>query len=128
MEAASRRNPADLLVKRQAAFARMAGVTARQVNTGCRGRARAPRWAMILAAVLQKLSPDALAMMLEAALRSPALPARLDQDAGPRPPQEAGQRPVMQAGRGPRLQVQGAARTEAPGRQPPAPGSPSCLG
>lgn len=40
----------------QAAFARLAGVTARQINNGHRGRA-APRWAMILAAVLPEFSP-----------------------------------------------------------------------
>ena len=49
----------------QAAFARLAGVTARQVNNWCRGRAAGPRWAMLLAAVLREHSPDALAMLLE---------------------------------------------------------------
>ena len=43
----------------QAAFARLAGVTPRQVNNRCRGRAGVPVWAGIIAVVLQDRSPKA---------------------------------------------------------------------
>ena len=59
----------------QAAFARLTGVTARHVNSWCRGRAVTPRWALILAVMLQAQSPEALAMMLEEALLPSAQPA-----------------------------------------------------
>jgi transcriptional regulator with XRE-family HTH domain len=49
----------------QAAFARLAGLTPRQVNNWARGRAAVPIWAGLLAAVLQDQSPDALTIMLE---------------------------------------------------------------
>jgi transcriptional regulator with XRE-family HTH domain len=49
----------------QAAFARLAGLTPRQVNNWARGRAAVPLWACLLAAVLQDHSPDALTIMLE---------------------------------------------------------------
>ncbi|GLR65425.1 hypothetical protein GCM10010909_01030 [Acidocella aquatica] len=52
----------------QAAFARLAGVTARQVNNWCRGRAAVPRWAALLALALRELSAEALTIMLEEAL------------------------------------------------------------
>ncbi len=74
MEAASRPDLAGLLAHAdvsQAAFARLAGVTARQVNNWCRGRAATPRWAMILAVVLQERSPEDLTMALEEALLPP---------------------------------------------------------
>ena len=51
----------------QARFARLAGVTARQVNKWARGRAAVPRWAVALAIALQELSPDALDLQLEEA-------------------------------------------------------------
>ena len=44
----------------QAAFARLAGVTPRQVNNRCRGRAAVPVWAGVIAVVLQDRSPEAL--------------------------------------------------------------------
>ena len=47
----------------QAAFARLAGVTARQVNNWCRGRAAVPRWAALIAVVLTEHSPEALTVM-----------------------------------------------------------------
>lgn len=37
----------------QAAFARLTGVSARQVNKWCRGRAAVPRWACVLAVLLE---------------------------------------------------------------------------
>jgi DNA-binding transcriptional regulator YdaS (Cro superfamily) len=43
----------------QAALARRVGITPRQVNTGCRGRAAVPVWAAIVARVLQHRSPEA---------------------------------------------------------------------
>jgi hypothetical protein len=49
----------------QAGFARLAGVTPRQVNNRCRGRAGVPVWAGIIAVVLQDRSPDALTIDLE---------------------------------------------------------------
>jgi transcriptional regulator with XRE-family HTH domain len=49
----------------QAAFARLVGVTPRQVNNGCRGRAAVPVWAAIIAIVLQHRSAEALTIDLE---------------------------------------------------------------
>jgi transcriptional regulator with XRE-family HTH domain len=49
----------------QAGFARLAGLTARQVNNWCRGRAAVPPWAAVLAAILEERSPDALDMMVD---------------------------------------------------------------
>ena len=51
----------------QAAFARLAGLTARQVNNWCRGRAAVPRWAAVLAVLLEERSPEALSLALEEA-------------------------------------------------------------
>ncbi len=51
----------------QAAFARLTGVTARQVNNWARGRASVPQWAALLAATLERLTPDLLTIMLEEA-------------------------------------------------------------
>lgn len=51
----------------QAAFARLAGLTARQVNNWCRGRAAVPPWAAALAVLLDEHSPDAITMRLEEA-------------------------------------------------------------
>ena len=49
----------------QAAFARLVGLTARQVNNWCRGRAPVPAWAALLAAVLEEQSPEALEIQVE---------------------------------------------------------------
>jgi hypothetical protein len=57
----------------QAAFARLTGVTPRQVNNWCRARAAVPLWAGLLAALLQDHSPEALKIVLEQAQRD--LPA-----------------------------------------------------
>jgi transcriptional regulator with XRE-family HTH domain len=51
----------------QASFARLTGVTARQVNNWARGRAIVPPWAALLAVALQDLSPEALTIALEEA-------------------------------------------------------------
>jgi DNA-binding transcriptional regulator YiaG len=51
----------------QAAFARLTGVTPRQVNNWARGRATAPTWAVILAVLLQDRSPEALTIAVEEA-------------------------------------------------------------
>ena len=51
----------------QAAFAQLAGVTPRQMNNWCRGRATVPAWAGLLAALLQDHSPEALLITLEEA-------------------------------------------------------------
>jgi len=51
----------------QATFARLTGVTPRQVNNWVRGRAIAPRWAVILAVLLQDHSPEALTIAVEEA-------------------------------------------------------------
>jgi len=53
----------------QAAFARLTGLTARQVNNWARGRATAPVWAVMLAVLLQDHSPEALTIALEEALQ-----------------------------------------------------------
>jgi hypothetical protein len=50
---------------RQVAFARLTGVTARQVNNWCRGRATVPRWAAIVTSMLGESSEDALVIRLE---------------------------------------------------------------
>lgn len=51
----------------QASFARLTGVTARQVNNWARGRALVPQWAALLAVALQDFSPEALTISLEEA-------------------------------------------------------------
>jgi transcriptional regulator with XRE-family HTH domain len=48
----------------QATFARLTGLTPRQVNNWCRGRAVVPPWAAALAVLLQETSPDAIEMRL----------------------------------------------------------------
>ncbi|HST75412.1 MAG TPA: helix-turn-helix domain-containing protein [Acetobacteraceae bacterium] len=49
----------------QAAFARLAGVTPRQVNNWARGRAAVPKWAAVLAGVLAEFTPEALEIMID---------------------------------------------------------------
>lgn len=49
----------------QARFARLTGVTARQVNNWARGRAAVPRWAAALAAILDEHWPDGIEMLVE---------------------------------------------------------------
>jgi DNA-binding transcriptional regulator YdaS (Cro superfamily) len=51
----------------QAAFARLTGVTPRQVNNWARGRATVPKWAAVLAAALGEFTPESLEIMVEAA-------------------------------------------------------------
>ncbi len=51
----------------QAGFARLAGLTARQVNNWARGRAIVPQWAVLLAVVLQKATPEMLLITAEEA-------------------------------------------------------------
>jgi transcriptional regulator with XRE-family HTH domain len=51
----------------QASFARLTGVTARQVNNWARGRALVPKWAALLAVALQDVSPESLTISLEEA-------------------------------------------------------------
>ena len=55
----------------QARFARLSGVTARQVNNWCRGRAPVPTWAALLAIVLHDRSAESLELQLEEALQAP---------------------------------------------------------
>ena len=52
----------------QAAFARLTGVTPRQVNKWCRGQATVPVWAGLIAALLQDHSADAMIITLEEAV------------------------------------------------------------
>ena len=54
----------------QARFARLTGVTTRQVNAWCRSHAKTPRWALLIATLLRQHSPDAMAIALEEALLS----------------------------------------------------------
>ena len=49
----------------QAGFARLAGVTPRQVNNWARGRAAVPKWAGLLLVALDELTPDGLEVMVE---------------------------------------------------------------
>ena len=49
----------------QAGFARFTGLTPRQVNNWCRGRAAVPPWAVALAVLLEERSPEAITMLLE---------------------------------------------------------------
>ncbi len=49
----------------QAGFARLSGVSPRQVNKWCRGRAAVPRWAPLLALALRELSAEALTILLD---------------------------------------------------------------
>ena len=51
----------------QAAFARLTGMTPRQVNNWARGRATAPLWAVLLAVLLEDHSPEALTIAVEEA-------------------------------------------------------------
>jgi DNA-binding transcriptional regulator YiaG len=64
----------------QAGFARLSGVSARQVNKWCRGRATLPRWAALLALALRELSAETLAIMLEELPRASADGGLLEQD------------------------------------------------
>jgi DNA-binding transcriptional regulator YiaG len=57
----------------QAAFARLTGVTPRQVNNWCRARAAVPAWAALIAVLLQDHSPEALTIAVEEVQRD--LPA-----------------------------------------------------
>jgi transcriptional regulator with XRE-family HTH domain len=52
----------------QAGFARLAGLTPRQVNNWCRGRAAVPPWAAALAVILEQHSPEAITMLTEEAV------------------------------------------------------------
>jgi transcriptional regulator with XRE-family HTH domain len=59
---------ADLLAQAdlpQAGFARLAGISPRQVNKWCRGHAAVPRWAAVLALAMRELSAEALVILLE---------------------------------------------------------------
>ena len=51
----------------QAAFGRLTGVTARQVNNWARGRGAIPRWAILLAVALEEISADELTLRLDEA-------------------------------------------------------------
>ncbi len=66
----------------QASFARLSGVSTRQVNKWCRGRVALPRWAALLAvaAAVQELSAETPAIKLEEHVTGPT------QSASPSPP------------------------------------------
>jgi transcriptional regulator with XRE-family HTH domain len=49
----------------QAGFARLAGLTPRQVNNWARGRGAVPTWAALLLVALDELTPDGLETMFE---------------------------------------------------------------
>jgi transcriptional regulator with XRE-family HTH domain len=49
----------------QAGFARLAGLTPRQVNNWARGRADVPQWAALLVVAMHELTPEGLKIMLE---------------------------------------------------------------
>ena len=48
----------------QAGFARLTGLTPRQVNNWCRGRAAVPAWAAALAVLLEERSPEAITLLV----------------------------------------------------------------
>ncbi len=84
----------------QAAFARLSGVTPRQVNKWAHGHAAVPRWAALLAALLEDTAPEALLLMLADAGRHPAqLPSGarrpLRRRQGRHPPGDAGTGPAL---------------------------------
>ena len=49
----------------QAGFARLTGLTPRQINNWCRGRAAVPHWAAALAILLEERSPEAITLLVE---------------------------------------------------------------
>lgn len=51
----------------QAAFARLTGISARQVNKWCGGRAAVPKWACVLAVLLECHSTEEITMMVDEA-------------------------------------------------------------
>jgi len=53
----------------QAAFGRLTGVSTRQINNWCRGRAAVPAWAVLLAVVLQNQSAEEVSVTAEERLR-----------------------------------------------------------
>jgi DNA-binding transcriptional regulator YdaS (Cro superfamily) len=59
----------------QAAYARLTGITPRQVNKWCRGQAAVPVWAGLIAVMLLDRSPEALAIDLEEASRGCPTPS-----------------------------------------------------
>ncbi len=67
----------------QAAFARLAGITARQVNNWARGRAAIPQWAALLASALTEQSAELLIHRLGEATFSWAEVLGVSPDAGP---------------------------------------------
>jgi transcriptional regulator with XRE-family HTH domain len=58
----------------QAGFARLSGVTARQVNNWCRDRAAVPRWATMLALALRELSVEGLTILYDEFVTASAKP------------------------------------------------------
>jgi transcriptional regulator with XRE-family HTH domain len=58
----------------QAGFARLSGVTARQVNNWCRDRAAVPRWATMLALSLRELSVEAITILYDELANAEAKP------------------------------------------------------
>jgi transcriptional regulator with XRE-family HTH domain len=54
----------------QVSFARLAGLTPRQINNWARGRAAVPQWAALLVVALDALTPDGLEIMVEDAALS----------------------------------------------------------
>ena len=51
----------------QAGFARLTGITHRQVNNWAKGRAAIPKWAALIAVMMEDHTPEALEIALEAA-------------------------------------------------------------
>ena len=52
----------------QAGFGRLTGVTARQVNNWAKGRAAIPRWAALIAAMLEDFTAETIEITVEAAV------------------------------------------------------------
>lgn len=52
----------------QAGFGRLTEVTARQVNNWAKGRAAIPKWATLIAAMMEDFTPEAIEITAEATI------------------------------------------------------------
>jgi len=122
----------------QAAFAHLTGVTPRQVNNWCRGRAAVPTWAAALAVILDQMSPDAIAMRLDETVfgwhETLGVPAAADADVARHAmtrlaltyhPDKGGTPQQMTRVRAAYEQACANPDNRSPGRQPPRPPAPT---
>jgi len=109
----------------QAGFARLTGLTPRQVNNWCRGRAAVPPWAAILAAILEERSPGAATGEIDRALRRLACRYAPDQGGPGSAPPARGRGPRRRTGHRPRprpspplIRPTARGKSAAPGAEP----------